>query len=292
MNSALDQRTNIPGLTAPRCLTGDKPAALCKTWQEKLNGDFAESRKTGFGVGNPVFSTRRAVKHPLFSKYRRKWPGRPIRKGSPIVYARGERQGENGSIDRRPSVRNWSGTNSPESGTGEIGRTLRDLFTEHQDEILGTLYHLLGSADDARDAYQEAFLKSWAKRAELDKVDSLKAWVFRVAINTARDMRQSAYRRRRQGLSESIEAELVDNRTAPAEQMAMDEELNQIRQAIGQLSPSEKEVFLLRENGELTFEEIAHQIGIPVGTVKTRMRSALANLRRSLTPYEGETPPS
>jgi RNA polymerase sigma-70 factor (ECF subfamily) len=57
----------------------------------------------------------------------------------------------------------------------------------------------------------------------------------------------------------------------------------QLRQAILELRPDEKEVFLLRQNGELTYEQIAEIRKSPVGTVKTQMRSALQKLRRQLS---------
>ena len=49
-----------------------------------------------------------------------------------------------------------------------------------------------------------------------------------------------------------------------------------------QLRPEEQEIFLLRQNGEMTYEAIADAVAIPIGTVKTRMRSALRQLRESL----------
>jgi RNA polymerase sigma-70 factor (ECF subfamily) len=55
-----------------------------------------------------------------------------------------------------------------------------------------------------------------------------------------------------------------------------------IRAAVSQLRSEEKEVFLLRQNAEMTYEEIAEALGIPSGTVKTRMRLALARLRTTL----------
>ena len=56
-----------------------------------------------------------------------------------------------------------------------------------------------------------------------------------------------------------------------------------LAQALVQLRPEEKEVFLLRQNGALTYEEIAELRQRPVGTVKTQMRSALAKLRLALS---------
>jgi RNA polymerase sigma-70 factor (ECF subfamily) len=58
------------------------------------------------------------------------------------------------------------------------------------------------------------------------------------------------------------------------------ETLDRLRRAIMDLRPDEKEVFLLRQNGELTYDQIAEIRGSPVGTVKTQMRAALQKLRR------------
>ena len=60
------------------------------------------------------------------------------------------------------------------------------------------------------------------------------------------------------------------------------ESLQQLRQALSDLRPEEKEVFLLRQNGELTYEQIAEMHNRPVGTVKTQMRRALHKLRKVL----------
>jgi RNA polymerase sigma-70 factor (ECF subfamily) len=55
-----------------------------------------------------------------------------------------------------------------------------------------------------------------------------------------------------------------------------------LREALAQLRQEEQEVFLLRQNGELTYEEIAEMLEVPTGTVKTRMRLALSRLREVL----------
>jgi RNA polymerase sigma-70 factor (ECF subfamily) len=64
------------------------------------------------------------------------------------------------------------------------------------------------------------------------------------------------------------------------------EALDLLRKAIAELRQDEKEVFLLRQNGELTYEQIAEIRKAPVGTVKTQMRSALIKLRKILNPQE------
>ena len=69
---------------------------------------------------------------------------------------------------------------------------------------------------------------------------------------------------------------------SPAGELVHAEELTRVRTAVMELRPEEQEVFLLRQNGELTYEAIAEAIGIPLGTVKTRMRLAIEKLRLAL----------
>jgi RNA polymerase sigma-70 factor (ECF subfamily) len=75
---------------------------------------------------------------------------------------------------------------------------------------------------------------------------------------------------------------LVDE-TPPGQDIEHQESMQRVRKALMQLRPEEQEVFLLRQNGDLTYEQIAEMRNRPVGTVKTQMRSALAKLRQALS---------
>jgi RNA polymerase sigma factor (sigma-70 family) len=158
---------------------------------------------------------------------------------------------------------------------------LEEAFARHQAELLGTLFYLVGNLEDARDALQEAFIKCWRHQAEVGGIDNLKAWIFRVALNAGRDIRETAWRRKRQALPED-ESALASRHHGPVEIVEHDERLSRLRDAMRQLRPEEQEVFLLRQNGELTYEEIAETLDVPTGTVKTRMRLALSRLREVL----------
>ena len=68
----------------------------------------------------------------------------------------------------------------------------------------------------------------------------------------------------------------------PSIQLEQQEELSSVRQALRDLRPEEQEVFLLRQNGGMTYTEIADAVVIPTGTVKTRMRLAITKLREAL----------
>ncbi len=154
---------------------------------------------------------------------------------------------------------------------------LEAAFARHHAELLGTLFYLLGNVHDAQDALQEAFVRAWPHREKLAEVENLRAWLFRVVLNTGRDLRDSAWRRRRESLNGADE--MTSMLAGPDQQLLRDEELGQFRRALLTLSDDEREVFLLRQNGELTYDEIAETVRAPVGTVKTRMRTALQKLR-------------
>lgn len=76
---------------------------------------------------------------------------------------------------------------------------------------------------------------------------------------------------------------------APEATLERKESIERLRLSILELREEEKEVFLLRQNGDLTYEQIAEMRGCPVSTVKTQMRSALEKLRKVLNPAESLT---
>jgi RNA polymerase sigma-70 factor (ECF subfamily) len=154
-------------------------------------------------------------------------------------------------------------------------------FTEVRDELVSTLWFLLGNREDARDIAQEAFFRCWRAHASLSEVRNMRAWIFRVSLNAARDLQRSAWRRRVRPLL-GDEAMLIDDGVGPEQALEDQEALTRIRLALHDLRPEEKEVFLLRQNGDLTYEQIAEVFNRPVGTVKTQMRTALQKLRQVL----------
>ncbi|MCD0459294.1 RNA polymerase sigma factor [Roseiconus lacunae] len=162
---------------------------------------------------------------------------------------------------------------------------LERFFDSCADELLGTLYYIVGNVEDARDALQESFLKCWHHRHQLDDIQNLKAWVFRITLNTGRDVRKTAWNRRRTPLPENASREdfpMASTSDSPPDGLIKDEQLQQLRKAVAELPPDYQEVFLLRQNGDLSYPQIAEAISIPLGTVKTRMRAAIRQLRESV----------
>lgn len=154
-------------------------------------------------------------------------------------------------------------------------------FNEVRTELVSTLYFYLGNYEDAQDAVQEAFVKCWRRRQELTEIQNMRSWIFRVGMNSAKDLQRNAWRRRARPLEGK--AAMSESKTAsPAKAAEEREAQERLRAALLDLRPEEKEVFLLRQNGALTYEEIAKLRSSPVGTVKTQMRAALLKLRQVL----------
>src|SRR3954465_4675752 len=107
-------------------------------------------------------------------------------------------------------------------------KLLEEAFAQHQAELLGTVFYLVGNLEDARDALQEAFIKCWRHQEEVSRVENLKAWIFRVALNAGRDIRETAWRRKRQGLPED-ESMLASHAQGPVEIIEHDERLTRLR---------------------------------------------------------------
>lgn len=168
----------------------------------------------------------------------------------------------------------WYPSNSAE-------KDLLEVFEQNRSGLLGTLFYVVANVEDARDVLQDAFVKCWLHREELPQIENLRAWVYRIALNTARDRRSSAWSRRRETLL-GADAMLSPPDQSPEAVLLRDEELGRVRAAILTLQPAEQEIFLLRQNGNLTYEEIAESTGAAVGTVKTRMRTALRKMREAV----------
>ncbi len=154
-------------------------------------------------------------------------------------------------------------------------------FNRTRAELVSTLYYLLGSYDDAQDVAQEAFIKCWRTRGSVTNLKNPRAWIFRVGVNAAKDLRRNAWRRKAKMLGDSPPPE-PDGEASAHDRLEEKESRERLQRALMDLRPEEKEVFLLRQNADLTYEEIAEIRRLPVGTVKTQMRAALQKLKRVL----------
>ena len=144
------------------------------------------------------------------------------------------------------------------------------LYRAHGPAILGYLRRLVGDTHAAQDLLQQTFLQGVRFPERLSRAVSPRAWLFGVARNMAR----SSIRRRRKVVS------LPDQ--LPADCETEDPRIEPMRQAIAALPKPLQEALELRLGRDLSYQEIAEVLEIPIGTVRSRLHRAVDRLREAL----------
>ena len=144
--------------------------------------------------------------------------------------------------------------------------------------------------EDAFDVSQEAFLKAWHHIGEFDGKCSFSSWLYRITKNAAYDHLRSAKRRGTVQLEttdddgESAQLEIPDESetTRPESAVLKAEEKTILYDAIETLDDEHREILLMRDIEEMTYDEIAETLGLELGTVKSRLFRARKALRDEL----------
>ncbi len=158
----------------------------------------------------------------------------------------------------------------------EAVRQLESLYEAHGPALLAFLRRR-GPAGMAEDLLHETFVQALRRLDRLAQAVSPRAYLFTIARNRA----VSALRRRRElpGLDESALASEQDSHAT---------EIDHMREAIRRLPDKLRETLELRLRDELTYEEIATVLSIPIGTVRSRLHAAVQQLRREMLPTSVE----
>jgi RNA polymerase sigma-70 factor (ECF subfamily) len=157
------------------------------------------------------------------------------------------------------------------------------LVTRYQDRLYNTLVHVVGSADEAYDVVQDAFVQAYLKLRSFQRNSAFYTWLYRIAFNLA------ISRRRRHKPTASIEqsreltgSEPVSRDDAPGDPLDRDERVHQVRAALANMSEEFRTVLVLREIDGCCYETIAEVLDLPVGTVRSRLHRARLELREQL----------
>ena len=167
------------------------------------------------------------------------------------------------------------------------------LVADRSGEIYGLLYRLTENTEEARDLTQETFLRAYQNIAHFRGEADLRTWIYRIAINQARN-RWRWWRRRRRDVTVSLDvaqgnnnkplvATLRADRSETPEQQTLSHERERVlRTALMSLRRVYREAVILRDIEGLTYEEVADALQISVGTVKSRLARGRRELRKML----------
>ena len=160
---------------------------------------------------------------------------------------------------------------------------LEELFRRYRQIAFRVAYRLLGNEADALDAVQEAFVKALIHLPNFQGRSSFKTWLLRVVSNASLDFGRQ--RGRRETLSmdamgqqsrQDLEPMFMEE---PGRGLERSDLRQQLQEALAHLSPAQRQTFVLHAEAELSYREVAHTLGISIGTVMSRLYYARIKLR-------------
>jgi RNA polymerase sigma-70 factor, ECF subfamily len=196
-------------------------------------------------------------------------------------------------------VKNAGAIGWSEVGTGEAALIQRcaageqeacaELVSSHERMVFQLALHLMGDRDEALDLSQEVFLRVFRTLHTFRGQSALRTWIYRIAINQARN-RQRWWRRRRRSDQVQLEHHVQDHGElrqpgdgdAPDRAFARQEMAKRLWAALDELPFDQRTVIVLREIDGMSYDEIAESLNVAVGTVKSRLTRARQTLRREL----------
>lgn len=158
-----------------------------------------------------------------------------------------------------------------------------ELVTAYQDRLYTTALRVVGNSADAADVVQETFLRAYLHLDDLD-ARGLRAWLFRVAVNCCRDLQRRQQRRPWEpiGDAQGNVVELPAPELGPEERAILRERRETVAASLARLPLDLRTVVVLRDVNQLSYEEIATVLRIPVGTAKSRVNRARLQLAAGL----------
>ena len=158
-------------------------------------------------------------------------------------------------------------------------RAFGELVRCHREGVINVVYRMCGDANLAEDAAQEAFIRAWKHLPNYRPQSPFRNWVYRIATNAALDV----LRRERETVD--VDALPIPSSGAGPEAVVQEAERSaRVKQAVLELPEASRTVLVLREYEGLSYKEIADTLGIPIGTVMSRLNYARNRLRESLAP--------
>lgn len=161
------------------------------------------------------------------------------------------------------------------SGSGQSEEAFRVLYNRYSARIYSYCQKFLGNKEEARDIFQEAFVRFYQSAQEEREMTNVPAFLLKIARNLCVNLKRK----------DTSTLTFEDYMSSTYERSDNDELLNLIKTGMELLPPEYKELFILREYEGLTYNEIVNVTGLPLATVKIRLFRARQKLREILAPY-------
>ena len=161
-----------------------------------------------------------------------------------------------------------------------------EIVKRWERKIFALCFGMLGREDDARDAAQETFIAAYRNISNFRGEAKVSSWLHRIGVNQC----LTTKRRARTRSEEFLDDEAGENERifvapahrSPARTTEQTERLTIVRQAVSSLPTDLRQVIVMKEFEEMTFQEISETLELPLSTVKSRLYTALRQLRMKL----------
>ena len=167
-----------------------------------------------------------------------------------------------------------------------------EIVRRWERKIFALCFGMLGREDDARDACQEAFIAAYRSIKNFRGEAKVSSWLHRIAVNQCLTIKRRQKSRSEDFLDDDDGSEertfVASPNFSPARMIEKSERLTLVRQAVGGLPTELRQVIVMKEFEEMTFQEISETLELPLSTVKSRLYTALKQLKMRLerTPVE------
>lgn len=157
-----------------------------------------------------------------------------------------------------------------------------DLVNRHGQEVYAYLWRLLGDSDLADDCLQEVFLRAFKAYGKLDAEANIRAWLYKIATNTAYTLRK----REARVASRQVELDLniAEDGNTPDEEYDLEVRLERVAQAVMALPPMQRAAIILRKYETLSYAEIAKILESSESAARANVYQGMKTLRAKLRP--------
>lgn len=166
--------------------------------------------------------------------------------------------------------------------------SFEELIRPYQDRLYNTLFRFAGSQEDAAELMQESMIRVFRGLRSYKGESSFYTWLYRISLNVAFTSRRRKRLRTQstQMHADSAEMELPDNsqHSRPGRNLELAEQKEVIQKALEEIAEPYRAVLVLKDIDDLKYEEIAAILDIPIGTVRSRLHRARAELRDRIKP--------
>jgi RNA polymerase sigma-70 factor (ECF subfamily) len=161
-----------------------------------------------------------------------------------------------------------------------------EIVKRWERKIFALCFGMLTREDEARDAAQETFIAAFRNLKNFRGEAKVSSWLHRIAVNQCLTTKRRAKTRSESFLDDEKSADekvfVAPARLSPARTTEQNERLYLVRQAVNSLPTDLRQVVVMKEFEEMTFQEIAETLELPLSTVKSRLYTALKQLRMKL----------